>query len=166
MRVWPSSSRCSKAAAALDEHDLLVGRQALGRHDLEQQVAVDGTGAQRLEGLLLPAAVVARVHERDRVAGVGRRALGPAQDAGEEGVGHVGHQQRDGARASQAQRLSRDVGPVAELAGDAADVLLRGRRDPPAALPREDERDRGLRDAGAARHVDARHAVVGSGRDG
>src|SRR5204863_9995845 len=46
------------------------------------------------------------------------------------------------------------------------DVLLRGRRHPPAALAGEHERDRGLRHAGAPRHVDARHAGVGSGGDG
>ena len=118
---------------ALDEHDLLVGRQALGRHDLEEQVAVDRAGAQRLERLLLPAAVVAGVDQRHGVAGLLRRALGAAQDAGEERVGHVGDQQRDRPRAPQAQRLRRDVGPVAELA--------RARGGPSPAWP--PRRDRG-----------------------
>ena len=133
MRRWPSSSRWlegGRGAAlgveahrrasrrpGLDEDDVLVGSHALGRHDLEEQVAVDGAGAQRLEGLLLPAPVVAGVDQRHGVAGLLRRALGAAQDAREERVGHVGDQQRDGARAPQPQRLRGDVGPVAELAG-------------------------------------------------
>ena len=150
----------------LDEHDVLVGAHALGWHDLEQQVAVDRAGAQRLEGLLLPAPVIARVDQRHGVAGLLGRALGPAQDAGEERVGHIGDQQRDRARAAQPQRLRGDVGPVAELAGAAPHPLLRGRRDATAALAREHERDRRLRDAGTARDVDARHAAVGGGGDG
>jgi len=80
-------------------------------------------------------------------------ALRAAQDAREERVGHVGNQQRHRARAAQPQGLRGDVGPIAELARAAPHGLLRGRRHAPAALAREHERDRRLRDARAPRHV-------------
>ena len=87
MRRWPSSSRCSKAAAAppseskrTDERrgarlsmstTCSSAARPSGGMDLEQQITVDRAGAQRLERLLLPAAVVAGVDQRHRVAGLG-----------------------------------------------------------------------------------------------
>jgi hypothetical protein len=79
----------------LHEHDVLVGAEGLRCADLEEQVAVDGAGAQRFEGLRLPTAVVAGVDERHRVTGGLGGALGAAQHAAEERVGDVGDQQRD-----------------------------------------------------------------------
>ena len=109
---------------ALHEDDMLVGSEAAWRVDLEQQVAVDGAGPQRLEGLLLPAPVIGRVDERHGVARGARRALGPAQHAAEEGVGDVRDEQRDRPRAAEPQRLRRDIRAVAELTGAASYVLL------------------------------------------
>ena len=149
----------------LHEHDVLVGAERLRRADLEEQVAVHRAGTQRLEGLLLPAAVVGRVDQRDCVSGRLGGALSAAQDAAEERVGDVGHQQRDGARGTQPQGLGGHVGAVAELARAAANVLLRRLGHAAAALAREDERDRRLRDAGGPGDVDARHAVVGGAGD-
>ena len=100
-----SSTRCLNAAAApLSESKRTQRRPGASRsmtttagrdrplrhHDLEQQVAVGGSGAQRLEGPLGPLAVSARVDEHHRVARGLRRALCPAQDPAEERVRDVG----------------------------------------------------------------------------
>jgi hypothetical protein len=62
----------------LHQDDSLVGSQGLRGGDLEQEIAVNRAGAQGLERLLLPAAVVGGVDEGDRVAGLLRGALGAA----------------------------------------------------------------------------------------
>jgi hypothetical protein len=74
-----------------------VAAERLRRGHLEQQVAVDRPGPQRLERLGLPAPVIRRVDQGDRVPGLLSGALGAAQDAAEERVGDVGDEQRDGA---------------------------------------------------------------------
>ena len=55
--------RRAPRAAALDEHDVLVGRAARGRHHPEEQVAVDRAGGRRRERLLLPSVVAADVDQ-------------------------------------------------------------------------------------------------------
>ena len=160
------ADRGAAGRLGLHHHDVGVAPERVRRGHLEQQVAVDGTRAQGLERLLLPAPVVRGVDQRDRVAGLLRGALGAAQDAAEERVGDVGDQQRDRARAAQPQGLGGDVGAVAELAGAAAHALLRLLGDAALALAREDERDGRLRHAGAPSDVDARHAVWGGALDG
>ena len=109
----------------LHHHDVLVRAERIRRRDLEQEVAVDRAGAQRLERLRLPVPVVLGVDEDHDVARRRGGALRAAQHAAEERVRHVGDQQGDGARRAEPQRLRRDVRPVAELAGAAAHALLR-----------------------------------------
>ena len=166
---WPSPSRWSSAAstpastssrttgrpprAHLDLDRVLGGA---GREvGLEQQQPVGRPGEQRLQRRRLPRAIVADVDEHDRVAGALGGALGAAQHAPEERVRDVRHHERDAARHAGAQRAGGDVRAVAELGRGGADHLLGACGDPPAGFPGQHERDRRLRDAGAARDVDA-----------
>ena len=95
------------------------------------------------------------IDQHDGVARLLRGALRASQHAAEERVGDVGDDERDAARDAGPQRPRRDVRAVAELLRGGAHGLLGACGDAAGGLAGEHERDRRLRDAGAARDVDA-----------
>ncbi len=169
IREWPSAKQVveRRVDAGLDVQ--ADDRQAAGAHldldrvlggarrevGLEEQQAVGGAGQQRLQGGGLPGAVVAEVDEHDGVARALGGALGAAQDAAEERVRDVGHDERDAAGDAGAQRAGGDVRAVAELGGGGADGFLGARGDATAGLAGQDERNGRLGNTGTARDVDA-----------
>jgi hypothetical protein len=160
-RLAVEADRRAARRLRLHQHHVLVWAERIRGGHLEQQVAIDRSGAECLERLRLPVAVVLGVDQDHHVAGLLRGPLRASQHAAEERVRHVGHEQRDRARGAEPQRLRRDVRPVAQLARALADALGGGLGHAPARLAGQDQRHGGLGDARALGHVDAGWALDG-----
>lgn len=99
-------------------------------------------------------AVGGRVEDHSEVV-LGGDGRGARVDPGEELVGERGDDEEGGAGAAQPETAGREVRPVAQLAGAAADPLGGRRRHPATPFVTQHERDRRLRDTRGPRHVTA-----------
>ena len=177
----PSSSRCRKAASAPPSESKRTDERR-GARDSMSTTCSSGpmpsggiprtAGSRRPDRRAAPGRTAPPSAGRWRCRPVPRCSRPPAPRAGRRaGRGRRTGWSRRGPAAPRRAR-SPSAGPARRRwAGSRARVRTGARS--PAWRPRRDrgpcprtERDRRLRDAGAARHVDARHAGVGGGGDG